>query len=65
MNNSFSNIDPVKLLSFMQSLTKDNIEQVISEIRSGDIDRSMQDKIIDLIRNALENKLLAQSAGLL
>ena len=61
MHNQFSEDNLLELVDFLQYLTKDNIEDVIQDIRRDhNLNKFMQDQIIDLIRHTLKHKQIAQ-----
>jgi hypothetical protein len=66
MHNQFSGDNLLELLDFLQHLTNDNIEDVIQDIRRDpNLDKSMQNQIVDLIRHTLKQKQIAQNASLI
>lgn len=66
MHDQFSGDNVLELLAFLQDLTNDNIEDVIQDIRCDpNLNKFMQDQIIDLIRHALKDKQISQNAALI
>ena len=62
MNDQFSGDNVLELLDFLQYLTKENIEDVIQDIRHDpNLNKFMQDRVIDLMRHALKHKEIPQS----